>query len=194
MENEVKNESLKLSDLSYTITVDNYDKAFFEVQKRFEFPRNIVFTILVLLVAIYNVFVAIERYPDNNNQIMVVAVSVIFIAILWFTPMKRRKTLREALSTIDDDSYETEIYEDKIKISVVPKVNEETGETAEEIAPKILFYEADLPYIMEIPDEFIIYIKKQMFYVIPKKYLSDEQTELLRNQFREKAKKFYPQK
>ncbi len=193
MENEVKNESLKLSDLSYTITVDNYDKAFFEVQKRFEFPRNIVFTILVLLVAIYNVFVAIERYPDNNNQIMVVAVSVIFIAILWFTPMKRRKTLREALSTIDDDSYETEIYEDKIKISVVPKVNEETGET-EEIAPKILFYEADLPYIMEIPDEFIIYIKKQMFYVIPKKYLSDEQTELLRNQFREKAKKFYPQK
>ena len=193
MENEVKNESLKLSDLSYTITVDNYDKAFFEVQKRFEFPRNIVFTILVLLVAIYNVFVAIERYPDNNNQIMVVAVSVIFIAILWFTPMKRRKTLREALSTIDDDSYETEIYEDKIKISVVHKVNEETGET-EEIAPKILFYEADLPYIMEIPDEFIIYIKKQMFYVIPKKYLSDEQTELLRNQFREKAKKFYPQK
>ncbi len=193
MENEVKNESLKLSDLSYTITVDNYDKAFFEVQKRFEFPRNIVFTILVLLVAIYNVFVAIERYPDNNNQIMVVAVSVIFIAILWFTPMKRRKTLREALSTIDDDSYETEIYEDKIKISVVPKVNEETGET-EEIAPKILFYEADLPYIMEIPDAFIIYIKKQMFYVIPKKYLSDEQTELLRNQFREKAKKFYPQK
>ena len=193
MENEVKNESLKLSDLSYTITVDNYDKAFFEVQKRFEFPRNIVFTILVLLVAIYNVFVAVERYPDNNNQIMVVAVSVIFIAILWFTPMKRRKTLREALSTIDDDSYETEIYEDKIKISVVPKVNEETGEK-EEIAPKILFYEADLPYIMEIPDEFIIYIKKQMFYVIPKKYLSDEQTELLRNQFREKAKKFYPQK
>lgn len=193
MENEVKNESVKLTDLSYTITVDNYDKAFFEVQKKFEFPRNIIFTILVVLVAVYNVFVAIERYPDNNNQVMVVAVSVVFIAILWFMPMKRRKTLREALSTIDDDSYETEIYEDKIKISVVPKVNEETGEM-QEIAPKILFYETDLPYIMEIPDEFIIYIKKQMFYVIPKKYLSDEQIEIIRNQFKEKAKKFYPQK
>jgi hypothetical protein len=192
MENEVK-ESIKLTELSYTITVDDYDKAFHEVQKKFEFGRNTIFTVLVGIVGILNLITAIQKYPDNNNNVMLVAICIAFIAILWVMPFKRRKTLREALSTIEDDSYETEIYDDKIKICVVPKINPETNEPFE-VSPKIIFYETDLPYVIEIPDEFIIYIKKQMFYVIPKRFLSEEQIEILRKEFSEKAKKFYPQK
>ena len=192
MENEVK-ESIKLTDLNYTITVDDYDKAFHEVQKKFEFGRNTIFTVLVGIIGILNLITAISKYPDNNNNVMIVTICLAFIAILWVMPFKRRKTLREALSTIEDDSYETEIYDDKIKISVVPKINPETNEPFE-VSPKIIFYETDLPYVIEIPDEFIIYIKKQMFYVIPKRFLSEEQIETLRKEFSEKAKKFYPQK
>lgn len=192
MENEVK-ESVKLTDLSYTITVDDYDKAFFEVQKKFEFGRNIIFTVLVGIIGILNLITAISKYPDNNNNVMIVAICLAFIAILWVMPFKRRKTLREALSTIEDDSYETEVYDDKIKILVVPKINPETNEPFE-VSPKIIFYETDMPYIIENHDEFIIYIKKQMFYVIPKRFLSEEQIEILRREFSEKAKKFYPQK
>ncbi len=192
MENEVK-ESIKLTDLNYTITVDDYDKAFHEVQKKFEFGRNTIFTVLVGIIGILNLITAIQKYPDNNNNVMLVAICLVFILILWIMPAKRRKTLREALSTIEDDSYETEVYDDKIKISVVPKINPETNEPFE-VAPKVIFYETDLPYVIEIPDEFVIYIKKQMFYVIPKRFLSEEQIELLRKEFSEKAKKFYPQK
>ncbi len=192
MENEVK-ESIKLTELRYTITVDDYDKAFHEVQKKFEFGRNTIFTVLVGIIGILNLITAIQKYPDNNNNVMIVAICIAFIAILWVMPFKRRKTLREALSTIEDDSYETEIYDDKIKISVVPKINPETNEPFE-VSPKIIFYETDLPYVIEIPDEFIIYIKKQMFYVIPKRFISEEQIETLRKEFSEKAKKFYPQK
>lgn len=192
MENEVK-ESIKLTDLNYTITVDDYDKAFHEVQKKFEFGRNTIFTVLVGIIGILNLITAIQKYPDNNNNVMLVAICLAFIAILWVMPFKRRKTLREALSTIEDDSYETEVYDDKIKISVVPKINPETNEPFE-VSPKIIFYETDLPYVIEIPDEFIIYIKKQMFYVIPKRFISEEQIEILRKEFSEKAKKFYPQK
>ena len=192
MENEVK-ESIELTELNYTITVDDYDKAFHEVQKKFEFGRNIIFTVLVGIIGILNLITAISKYPDNNNNVMLVAICLAFIVILWVMPAKRRKTLREALSTIEDDSYETEIYDDKIKISVVPKINPETNEPFE-VSPKIIFYETDLPYVIEIPDEFIIYIKKQMFYVIPKRFLSEEQIETLRKEFSEKAKKFYPQK
>lgn len=192
MENEVK-ESIKLTDLNYTITVDDYDKAFHEVQKKFEFGRNTIFTVLVGIIGILNLITAIQKYPDNNNNVMIVAICIAFIAILWVMPFKRRKTLREALSTIEDDNYETEIYDDKIKISVVPKINPETNEPFE-VSPKIIFYETDLPYVIEIPDEFIIYIKKQMFYVIPKRFISEEQIETLRKEFSEKAKKFYPQK
>lgn len=192
MENEVK-ESIKLTELRYTITVDDYDKAFHEVQKKFEFGRNTIFTVLVGIVGILNLITAIQKYPDNNNNVMLVAICLAFIAILWVMPFKRRKTLREALSTIEDDSYETEVYDDKIKISVVPKINPETNEPFE-VSPKIIFYETDLPYVIEIPDEFVIYIKKQMFYVIPKRFLSEEQIETVRKEFSEKAKKFYPQK
>lgn len=192
MENEVK-ESIKLTELRYTITVDDYDKAFHEVQKKFEFGRNTIFTVLVGIVGILNLITAIQKYPDNNNNVMLVAICIAFIAILWVMPFKRRKTLREALSTIEDDSYETEVYDDKIKICVVPKINPETNEPFE-VSPKIIFYETDLPYVIEIPDEFIIYIKKQMFYVIPKRFLSEEQIETVRKEFSEKAKKFYPQK
>lgn len=192
MENEVK-ESIKLTELRYTITVDDYDKAFHEVQKKFEFCRNTIFTVLVGIIGILNLITAIQKYPDNNNNVMIVAICIAFIAILWVMPFKRRKTLREALSTIEDDSYETEIYDNKIKISVVPKINPETNEPFE-VSPKIIFYETDLPYVIEIPDEFVIYIKKQMFYVIPKRFISEEQIETLRKEFSEKAKKFYPQK
>lgn len=192
MENEVK-ESIKLTELRYTITVDDYDKAFHEVQKKFEFGRNTIFTVLVGIVGILNLITAIQKYPDNNNNVMLVAICLAFIAILWVMPFKRRKTLREALSTIEDDSYETEVYDDKIKICVVPKINPETNEPFE-VSPKIIFYETDLPYVIEIPDEFVIYIKKQMFYVIPKRFLSEEQIETVRKEFSEKAKKFYPQK
>lgn len=192
MENEVK-ESIKLTELRYTITVDDYDKAFHEVQKKFEFGRNTIFTVLVGIIGILNLITAISKYPDNNNNVMLVAICIAFIAILWVMPFKRRKTLREALSTIEDDSYETEIYDDKIKICVVPKINPETNEPFE-VSPKIIFYETDFPYVIEIPDEFVIYIKKQMFYVIPKRFLSEEQIEILRKEFSEKAKKFYPQK
>lgn len=183
------NEKILLSTLNYTISVDNYDEAFVEVLKKYTYPLHTVYTIVVALVAGYNGWM-IYKNPTNNIHWLIIAISLAFIFTLWYNPIKRRKSLRQALSQLDDDSYVAEIYSDSIKITTVVEPDEETGET-QEISPKIIFYETDEPHVIETENLFVIYIKKQMFYVIPKSFLSGEQKKLLRTELSDKAKKFY---
>lgn len=186
------NERKLLMTLNYTISVDEFDKAFLEIQKKYTYPLHAVYTFFTAAIAAYNAYLFVKN-PNNNICWVIIAVALGFIFTLWYNPVKRRRSLREALSQIEDDNYVNEIYDDGMTIATVQKVNPETGETEEAIAPKKIFYETGNVVAIEKNDIFIVYIKKQMFYVIPKSALDEEQIKTLREQFGEKMKKFYPE-
>ena len=187
MENE--NTKPVLAELNYSISVDEYEKAFATIQKKYKYPKYIVYTVIVALVMAYNLYGVISGKMINpSTSWMVIAVSAAFIFAVWSNPVRIRKNLRAALEEIKDDNFVTEFYEDSVKISTVPtpEIIEQYGE----IAPKVIFYETDQPHSIELTDLFIIYIRKQMYYTIPKRFLSQEQIETARNELSAKSAKF----
>lgn len=177
-----------LADLHYTITVDEYDRGFRCFQKRYVYPKNWVLTaVFGILFLLYVQQAALD--PTYTFAWVLMAVCLIFIGVLWINPIKIRKTLIKSIENIKDDRYTTYLYPDGAVICT--EAVQEEGEEPLEIPPRKLSYALDAPEVLEREDMFLIYLKKQMFYVIPKHCLKVEelQEELLRREFTEKLGK-----
>ena len=185
----MENEKTPITKLEYSISVDEYDKAFVTIQKKYNHPKYWVYTVVVFLVMAYNIYAVFAgKAVNTNTSWMVIALSLAFIFAIWSNQHRVRKNLRQALEEIKDDNFVTEFYDDSVKIATVPtpEIIEQYGE----IAPKVIFYETDRPDAIELSDMFIIYIRKQMYYTIPKRFLSEEQILSARKELSEKSRKF----
>lgn len=172
--------------IHYSINTEEYSKGFKLFQKKFAYPKNIILT--VLFVIIIGLFVEQLFHKGANigaiATIIFVCLAVIFIT--WFNTFKAHKSLVSAISQFDDDYYTAVFGDNKIFISTDLKENESEEDRIE---PQVIEYDFDMPEALEINDMFLIYIKKKMIYIIPKKYLNEEEKDELRNILAEKLGK-----
>ena len=96
----------------------------------------------------------------------------------------------KSICHIKEDRYTTKISNVDIEINTEIGEIDETNEDVE-IPPKIISYEFDAPEIIELSDMFVVYLRKQMFYVIPKREMNAEQEGIISNIFKEKLGKKY---
>ena len=175
--------------LNYTIAVNEYEAAFREFQKKYVYPKNYIMTAgfaIILVVYIWQLF----KDPSYQIAWFLSIVSLFSIVFMWYNPHKIRKNLIKSIGHIKDDRYTTEISEAGIKISVEIAETDETNEDVE-IEPTFISYELDNPEIIENNEMFIVYLKKRMFYVIPKRDIDDGKSRILSDVFIEKLGKRY---
>lgn len=178
-----------LTEIQYTIKLEEYEKAFIAFQKKYVYPKNFVLSTGFAIVFFVYLFQLIKD-PGFQFGWFLVAVCFLSIVMIWFNPVKIRKNLMKSICHIKEDKYTTKISNVDIEINTEIGEIDETNEDVE-IPPKIISYEFDAPEIIELSDMFVVYLRKQMFYVIPKREMNAEQEGIISNIFKEKLGKKY---
>ena len=170
-----------LRTLQYSIAPEEYEKAFSFYQRRYVFWKNwlitgifVVFSILFLQQMIVD--------PSYVNGWIALGISVAVIGVSWYNTFRLRRHVVLAVTETRNDVYTTSFTEEDITIRTALSEESDSGP----MQPRIISYALDAPEVFETPDAFILNLRKQLFFVIPKKPLSEEDIAFLRTQFQEK--------
>lgn len=182
----------------YSIPYELFGEAFTVFQKKFVFPRNMIMTGLLLLLAAGNVLNIMFGNGETIGYILVfVCLALAFIN--WYNPRKLKRNLMESVKGIENDVYILTIFPERIVIGTLlepekenePEEYEEVfGEIPmkEDIADTEIFLNKNVK-VIERKNFFMIYIKKSMFYVVPKEPLTKEEIEIMNLHFQKQLDK-----
>lgn len=182
----------------YSIPYELFGEAFTVFQKKFVFPKNWIMIGLLLLLAVGNILNIIFGKGDTIGYVLVL-VCIALAFINWYNPRKLKRSLMESVKGIENDVYTLTIYPERIVIgTVLEPENEKEPEEYEEVFGEIPVKEdiADTEIylnknvkVIERKKFFMIYIKRSMFYVVPKELLTKEEIEIMNLHFQKQLDK-----
>lgn len=172
----------KLS-VTYDIKNTEEEEAFVEFQKKFILKSNILKTVAFGILAILFIY-QIVKAPDNFASWLCMVVCLAVIFIVWYNPIKIRKTLMQSLKPLEDDRYIFKLYENKFSIETVISQEEidqaiKDGEEPPNIPPRIVSFRDIGLSVYEKDNLFIIFLKKESIYVLPKRCLTENEIKQL---------------
>lgn len=186
----------------YSIPYEMFGRAFSAFQKRFVYPRNNIIAVILLAAAAANVYSIVKGKGSAMGYVLVLA-CVALAFVNWYNPRKLRKNLMESIKGIEGDVYRLKLMPDKLVIGTVlepemnePKPKEEYEEVfedkplPEQIADSEIYLTKDV-FVMDKPDYIMVYLKRAMFYIIPKKDFSEEEVTLMQLHFQKQLEKNY---
>ena len=182
----------------YSIPYELFGEAFTVFQKKFVFPRNRIMSVLLLILAAGNVLNIMYGKGETIGYVLVL-VCIALAFINWYNPRKLKRNLMESVKGIENDVYTLTIYPERIVIGTVlepekekePEEYEEVfGEipVKEDIADTEIYLNKNVK-VIERKNFFMIYIKKSMFYVVPKEPLTQDEIEIMNLHFQKQLDK-----
>ena len=196
IENEAKElldrEEHALAIVEYDVKNTEEKEAFMAFQKKFVYKQNIIKTIVFALVGIIFLIRIIYK-PDNAVFWLGLVICLAAIFIFWYNPIKIRKTLMESLKPLEDDRYIFKLYDYKFSIETILPEDERFDEDGKEIVikPRVVQFSDIGLKILEKRDMFLLFLKKESIYVLPKRCIEDYQINTIRKTFEEKLGEDY---
>ena len=167
---KIIDEGEPLVTFEYDLTLKENDDAFRIFQKKYVMKRSVIYTIIFLILAAFYLESVIKT-PNYTLGYGLLGVCIAIIFYVWYNPVKIRRKLIDALSDIKDDRYTCEIYDEYIKITTI--LPEEQEEDVIQSEPTRLYFAVDEFEIVDSADMFIIYVKKQVIYILPKRCIDE---------------------
>lgn len=162
--------------IHYTFKGDDVREGLKVFQRYTIYKRNIIYSlILAVVTAVY-----IGSYINDPSSSFAMFMSVLCIAILgllWFLPNKHIKSTANAIEELDME-YDMEIYPDCVRI-------------IEEKGKFILVYGEEISLVLETDNLFVLCIGKQRAFILPKRYLEEENAAKIKAIFKEAMKENY---
>lgn len=87
----------------------------------------------------------------------------------------------DALKILEDDRYVFSLYDDSFVIETIVTEEEKNSEDFKPIPPRIVKFNEGEIDIIEKDDMFVVILKKDTIYVLPKRCMDENQCEILRN-------------
>ncbi|MBQ2798628.1 MAG: YcxB family protein [Ruminiclostridium sp.] len=203
-----------LLKISYNMELSEIGEGFKLFQRKYQLKRSIIFTIVYGIALILGVDMVV-RNPQNFYGYLLIGLGAGLIFMQWYKPVAVRKKLLNTLSSMNQESYETEIFQDMISITTIvdtdsaeeEEQSEEKTEAAEETAETVenseeaieneseesetvvsnFYFGSDLMEAMENDKMFLLFVNKSLIYIYPKRCLTDEEQLKLREIFTDKA-------
>ncbi len=174
--------------VNYDVKNEEEGQAFLFFQKKYVYKKNWIKTIAFAIVALVFLW-SVYKTPDQPLNYMLVAICVAAIFVIWHNTRKIRTSLMDALKILEGDKYLFSLYEDKFTIETVEaETVDENGEPLPPIQPRVVTFADTTLNVFEAEDKFIIVLKKDTIYVLPKRCMNEEQIAVLRNTLSEKLK------
>ena len=197
-------QQLVIEKKRYSISYEMFDNAYTVFQKKYVYPRAYIMCGVLLALAIANIVNTVINNANSMMSYLLVAACLALAAINIYNPRKVKRNLMQSISGIENDVYTLEVFPDKLVIGTVldpveqrdsePEEYEEvfgdTGEDTEEIQKSEVYINSQLR-VTERAEFFMVYIKKSMFYVIPKHALTEDEISKLALYFSSKLGKYF---
>lgn len=169
--------------VAYNIKNTEEEEAFITFQKRYILKSNILKTVAFGILALLFIYQIINA-PDNFASWLCFVVCLAVIFIVWYNPIKIRKTLMQSLKPLEDDRYIFKLYENKFSIeTVIPQeeIDEaiKEGEEPVKIPPKVVDFSDTGLSVLEKENMFVIFLKKESIYVLPKRCMTESEIKQL---------------
>lgn len=179
----------------YDNTLDEIDGALKSYQQKYGNKRRIV---MLIAYSILTVAAIVLIILDHKNILPYAAlIFCIFNLYLNITDKKRmRKKIIEAIKDTNPEDYTATVYDDKIEIDTIIKpkeneikIDEENNEDIENIAPvkSVFIFGLDMLDFAENEDSLLLIVSKRQTYCFPKRCLTKDQEEKLREILTEKT-------
>lgn len=175
----------------YHIDFDLYKEAYKCYQNRFVMPKNRILQVILLLLTIDFGWHGIKN-PENRTAFLLMILCVALIFILWYNPLRMRRSVMDVIRDMDGDEYSFSMDSEKMTFRTVPAeyTQDVPHNEVEMQQPSHLYYTNEL-FVIEKYEFFLICRGKQVFYVLPKYALYDNQAEMIRNTLEEKIGKHF---
>ena len=169
--------------VAYDIKNTEEEEAFITFQKKYILKSNILKTVAFGILALLFIY-QIVNAPDNFASWLCFVVCLAVIFIVWYNPIKIRKTLMQSLKPLEDDRYIFKLYENKFSIeTVIPQEEIEEaikeGEEPVKIPPKVVDFSDTGLSVLEKENMFVIFLKKESIYVLPKRCMTESEIKQL---------------
>lgn len=172
MENNFKLEK------TYKISADIFRDGMTAYQKKFVYPKSYVF-MGVFLVLTANFVYGAMKSPDNLLAYLLVVVCLALAIREWYNPRKMKRNILDTLRQMGESEYKIAIGNNFVEFSTIQRGNVENSD--DETIPPTRIQIGENLQILEYDRFFLIIDGKAMFYILPKEYFSDEETEIIRN-------------
>lgn len=185
----------------YSIPYEMFGKAFETFQSKFVYPRSMVVSGIFLIAAAINVWNIVKGNGSVLGYVLVFA-CLGLIVVNFYNPKKLKRNLMESIKGIEGDVYRIKLFPNKLIVGTVlepleeenPK--EEYEEAFEDVAAPEQISDSEIYFtrsviVIEKSDFFMVYLKRAMFYVIPKKDFSEEEITMMQIHFQKQLGKNY---
>lgn len=185
-----------LLKIKYDMTLDEIGKGFKLFQKKYQFKKSLIFTFVYLIALGLGVDFIIGNITNFYGYVLI-GLSLGMIFYTWYKPVLIRKKLIATISSLAEETYISEFYRDRIKITTVieePVIEEKETQTEEADEPSEdepeeqekqeevvtnLYFGSDYLDALENEEMFLLFVNRQLIYIYPKRCLTeDEQTKL----------------
>lgn len=173
----------------YQINYDTYSEAYRCYQKLFVFPKNRILQLILLVLAVdFGYHGAVD--PENTLAFVLFALCVALIFVLWYNPRRMRRSVMDVIREIESDEYIFSMDSQKMTFRTVPPeyTQDVPDDEFSDNPPTDVYYGKDIR-VIEKYEFFLICRGKQVFFVLPKYALYDNQAEIIRSVFEEKLGK-----
>ncbi len=208
----VENTDIPVISKEYGIDIETYKSGFAIFQKLFAKKRNIIFTVILLLLCVNAVYQMIN-YPDYMSTcILMLLVCLSLIFVIWNNARLLKKNFGKSLDDIkgdiEKDIYQLNIYDNYLTIASEIYVSDEDKKELREqmesdeayekeledyIHPPVTMMNLETDNIKIIENEtlFLVYEKKTVFHVIPKNIFEENEIAKAREIFEKNLANLY---
>ena len=196
----------KLLQIEYSMNLDEISDGFKLFQRKYQLKRTILFTIVYVIALILGIDFLI-RDINNFYGYVLVGLSAGLIFYAWYKPVLIRRKMISTISSLAEETYISEFYKDKIKITtrIMPEDEANPEENSEAVEKSdaeqnygeeshkkedivtTLYFGSDYLDALENENMFLLFVNKRLIYIYPKRCLSDEEQDKLREILKEKA-------
>jgi len=192
-------ENYKL-EKTYKVPHETFKEAYKAFQKKYVYPKSIIFIVLFLVLAADFVYAAIKA-PDNRLVYLLIMVCIAFAFREWYNPHRIFQNISETMKALGEPEYKIGIADDHIDITTVSLPEDEEEESAEADGETSEDEEDDEPELPEdfdpMPEKSVIKLDesyglleydkffllmegKKVFYILPKEGFTEKELEIVR--------------
>jgi hypothetical protein len=166
---------IKEMKINYDVTIPEIEIAFMQFWRKYQIKQTLMFSVVFLIA----MTLSLNMIITGNRMVggILLGLSAGLLANLWLKPRRACKKIVTLVGETLDEKHSANFSESSIEIETV--IEDEVTTAVYQIAEEEL-------YCNESESLFVIFVNRSHFQVIPKRCLSEEETEKLRSYFEEK--------
>lgn len=170
-ETEAELEGKEGIEVSYSFRGDDIREGLKTFQKATIYKRNLIFTLLLL--AMFTIYMSnLVKDPGNMLSTILAVICVAVTVMIWYMPLKHIKVTAEAADA-NDMQFQMTLYDNCVRIA-----EEDNGSF-------VIHYGKEVSKTFETAHLFMICVGKERIFMLPKRYLDNEQMAQIRSFLKE---------